>query len=116
VRRPDANWHLRHLYLPRSEIKESTMPPYRFLFEKRRIQRAPSGDALKDVSTEPGYEVVPTEEATALAAYLVSLRADAPLFVAPITVAAAAVSTTNAAAASPTNSVPPASGTNSPTK
>ena len=32
-----------------------------------------------------GYEVVPTEKALALVAYLQSLRADAPLFEAPFT-------------------------------
>jgi cbb3-type cytochrome oxidase cytochrome c subunit len=110
-RLPDPNWHLRHLYSPRAEMKDSTMPPYRFLFEKRLIQRAASTEALKGVSTEPGYEVVPTEDATALAAYLVSLRADAPLFVAPMTIASTAVSTTtNAAVSDSTNAVPSASG------
>jgi len=48
-----------------------------------------------------GYEVVPTPGAVALAAYLTSLRADAPLFVAPLTVASApAAATTNSPASS----------------
>ena len=46
LRLPDANWHLRHLYAPRLHEKGSTMPPYRFLFEKRRIGRSPSPEAL----------------------------------------------------------------------
>jgi hypothetical protein len=32
-----------------------------------------------------GYEVVPTDDAKNLAAYLLSLRADAPLYEAPFT-------------------------------
>ena len=73
------------------------MPPYRFLFEKRKIERHPSPEALVlpgDLAP-PGYEVVPKPAAKALAAYLVSLRADAPLFIAPVTVAAAAPTPTN---------------------
>ena len=46
VRQPDANWHLLHLYAPRLQVKGSTMPPYRFLFEKRRIRLQPSPEAL----------------------------------------------------------------------
>lgn len=91
VRLPDARWHLRHLYAPRAEVKGSVMPPYGFLFERRRIERARSPDALDlppVAAPEPGYEIVPTREARALAAYLVSLQADAPLFVAPLTVPA----------------------------
>ena len=119
VRLPDPKWHLRHLYAPRLEVQGSMMPPYRFLFEKRRIERAPSPDALilpANLAPEPGYEIVPKTEAKALAAYLTSLRADAPLFVAPLTVAeAAAESTTNAPAGSnsATNS---AAATNAPAK
>ena len=82
------------------------MPPYRFLFETRRIQHAPSPEALKGVSADPGFEIIPTEKATALAAYLVSLRADAPLFVAPLTVPAPAVEPgTNNVTSGSTNAV-----------
>jgi len=116
-RLPDPKWHLLHLYAPRLQVKESMMPPYRFLFEKRRIERVRSPDALvlpPELAPEPGYEILPKTEATALVAYLTSLRADAPLFVAPVTVAETAPeSTTNAPAGSITNS--PAA-TNSPAK
>jgi cbb3-type cytochrome oxidase cytochrome c subunit len=87
--RRDANWQLQHLYAPAHEVKGSVMPPYRFLFEKRRIERAPSPDALAmppELAPEPGYEIVPKREARALVAYLLSLRSDAPLFNAPVTV------------------------------
>jgi cytochrome c oxidase cbb3-type subunit 2 len=99
ARRPDAYWHLRHLYAPRLFEQASTMPPYRFLFEKRQIGLAPSPEALvlpAELAPPPGYEILPKPEARALAAYLLSLRADAPLFVAPLTVAS-----TNAAPANP---------------
>ena len=100
LRQPDANRHLRHLYAPRLEVTGSAMPPYRFLFEKRRIERARSPDALElppGLAPGNGYEIVPTQEAKALAAYLISLRADAPLFETPMTVPA--VPETNAPAA-----------------
>jgi cbb3-type cytochrome oxidase cytochrome c subunit len=90
ARLPDARWHLRHLYDPTLEKKDSKMPPHRFLFEKRKIQRSASAEALAltgKAAPEPGYEIVPTAEARALAAYLVSLRTDAPLFVAPYSIA-----------------------------
>ena len=71
----DANWHLRHLYAPQLEVKGSTMPPFRFLFETRRIEKSRSPDALPDdiAPRPPGYEVVPTAEAKSLVGYLLSL-------------------------------------------
>jgi cytochrome c oxidase cbb3-type subunit 2 len=100
MRQPDVNWQLRHLYAPSQEVKGSTMPPYRFLFEKRRIERQRSADALdlKAGQVPPGFEIVPTQEARELVAYLSSLQADAPLFVAPMTVPAAPSAGTNAPA------------------
>jgi cytochrome c oxidase cbb3-type subunit 2 len=88
VRAPDANWQLLHLYAPQSVVKGSAMPPFRYLFEVRRIGREASPDALRlpaEFAPPPGYEVVPTDEVKELAAYLVSLRATVPLYEAPIT-------------------------------
>jgi hypothetical protein len=113
ARLPDANWHLLHLYAPRLTVPNSTMPPFRFLFEKRRIERGPSPDALNglgELAPAPGYEIIPTREAKALAAYLLSLRADAPLFETPLTVPAAP------AAETATNATPGAASTNAPPK
>ncbi len=117
VRWPDINWHLRHLYSPQSEVKGSTMPTYRYLFEKRRVERAPSPDALNlpaGLTPEPGYEIVPKQEARALAVYLTSLQANAPLFVAPLSVPAPppAEASTNAPAGTNTTST----ATNAPSK
>jgi len=104
-RLPDANWHLLHLYDPKM-VPGSPMPPYRFLFEKRRIERVPAPDALVltgDLVPEKGYEIVPGPAARALAAYLTSLQANEPLFESPITVPAPAPAATNAPAGGDTN-------------
>ena len=94
ARLPDANWHLAHLYAPRSKSEGSTMPPYRFLFEKRRINGERSPDALPaELAPDAGYEIAPTAEAKALVAYLLSLRAETPLFDAPLTAPSAAPNT-----------------------
>src|SRR5207248_6425225 len=86
-----------HLYAPQLDVKESTMPPFRFLFAKRKIDRMRSPEAL-DLPVQVGYEIVPKPEGRALAAYLLSLRADAPIFPTPMSVPAP----------------PPAEGTNAP--
>lgn len=49
------------------------MPAYRFLFETRKIVGEPSAKALAGVAPD-GYELVPTERAETLAAYLLSLK------------------------------------------
>ena len=100
----DASWHLLHLYAPAAVVTGSTMPPYRFLFETRKLEfgRPASPEALPltgDLAPPPGYEVVPKPEARALVAYLLSLRANAPLFDAPVTPPVViAAATTNAPA------------------
>jgi cytochrome c oxidase cbb3-type subunit 2 len=88
VREPDLNWQLVHLYAPPSEVKDSTMPPFRYLFVVRKIGAEPSPDALvfpQGYGPSTGYEVVPSPEAKELAAYLLSLRANVPLYDAPFT-------------------------------
>jgi cytochrome c oxidase cbb3-type subunit II len=85
--RADATWQSLHLYAPKSVVKGSTMPPFRYLFEVRKIGATPSPDALKlppEFAPAAGCEVVPKPEAKQLAAYLSSLRASAPLYDAPI--------------------------------
>ena len=88
VRLPDANRQLLHIYAPQTVAKDSMMPSFRFLFETRKIGDVPSPDALqlpKEIAPPAGYEVVPTDEAKQLVAYLLSLRADVPLYDAPFT-------------------------------
>ncbi len=92
----DPNWQLNHLYAPKSVVKDSTMPAYRFLFEKRKIGKVASADALRltgDSAPPAGFEIVPTDKARELVAYLISLRADAPLFESPVTPPPAPVAT-----------------------
>ncbi len=96
----DADWHYRHLYAPASVVENSKMPPYRYLFEKRKAGAEPSPEALKlsgAAAPEDGYEIVPKAEAKALVAYLLNLRAEAPLFESPYTPPPASAPATNAA-------------------
>ena len=88
ARFPDLNLQLVHLYAPQTVATNSAMPPFRFLFEVSKIGEAPSPDALKfpqGFAVPSGCEVVPLPEAKQLAAYLLSLKADAPLYEAPFT-------------------------------
>ncbi len=88
VRLANANVLLQHLYAPKSVTPNSAMPPFKFLFEVRPIGATPSPDALnlpKEFAPASGYEVVPKPEAKQLVGYLLSLRADVPLFEAPFT-------------------------------
>lgn len=53
-------------------------PPYRFLFETRAVAGEPSAHALKlsgKAAPAPGHEVVPSERARTLVAYLQNLNA-----------------------------------------
>ncbi|MBM3835191.1 MAG: hypothetical protein FJ403_18340 [Verrucomicrobia bacterium] len=111
ARQRDPSWHLLHLYNPQSKVNGSTMPPYRFLFEKRKIGRHPSPDALQltgEDAVEPGYEVVPTERARALVAYLLSMDAQFGLFEAPLPVEPKRpdATTNQPSATAPTNAAP----------
>jgi cytochrome c oxidase cbb3-type subunit 2 len=77
---PDVNWHMIHLYNPQTTSEGSIMPPFPFLFQERPIGvQGLSADALKLSGTfapRKGYEVVPTQRAKDLVAYLMSLRLD----------------------------------------
>ena len=82
VRQASAEWHTLHLFNPRIPSKGSVMPPFGFLFERRKIGAHPSPDALKLSGKDApplGYEIVPRPEAQALVQYLLSLRANTPL-------------------------------------
>lgn len=77
-----AAWHHVHLYSPRSINIDSNMPSYRFLYEKRRISAARSGDALQLTGSDAppeGWEIVPTFDAKCLVAYLMALNQSHPL-------------------------------------
>src|SRR6266568_4725430 len=80
-----AAWHHRHLYSPRSmslDSVDSTMPAYKFLYEKHPISGERSADALELSGPDappPGWEIVPTYDASCLVAYLMSLDQSHPL-------------------------------------
>ena len=77
-----AAWHHRHLYSPRNVNRDSDMPAYRFLYEKRPVAGERSADALQLSGPDapaPGWEVVPSYDANCLVAYLMSLDQSHPL-------------------------------------
>lgn len=88
ITRQNVQRQLVHLYNPRLVSPDSNMPGFPFLFEKRRSNGEPSADALSieegTHAPELGYEIVPKQEARALAAYLMSLRVNVSLKEAPI--------------------------------
>ena len=124
ARQRSADWHYRHLYEPRFQEPKSVMPPYRFLFETRKVREGdgvpsdaldPSRKSVVDVVagsrtnwvSAPGAGpsaatdrtvIVPTDQARALVAYLLSLNTEVALFERPLS--AAPASATN-------NLVPP---------
>lgn len=86
ARQPSAMWHHQHLYQPGVVSPGSIMPSYRYLYRLQKIQGQRSANAidLLPPDTAPdGYEVVPTHEAEALVAYLLSLNRNYPLPEAP---------------------------------
>lgn len=113
LRQTNAVWHYTHLYAPRLMSPGSLMPRYPFLFVKQPLARGqkPDPEALPVTPPDAGYQIVRSEDAQNLVAYLLSLQASAPLFEAPLPAApgrAAEAATnappaTNAEAASPTN-------------
>ncbi|HZR06379.1 MAG TPA: cbb3-type cytochrome c oxidase subunit II [Candidatus Udaeobacter sp.] len=77
-----AAWHHVHLYSPRSINLDSNMPSYRFLYRTRRINDAPSSDALQLTGSDAppeGWEIVPTYDAKCLVAYMMALNQSHPL-------------------------------------
>jgi cytochrome c oxidase cbb3-type subunit 2 len=75
VRQPSVVWQYIHLYNPRAVVPESVMPGFDWLFEV--VDRAPAG--VTPVPLPKAYApsagvVVPTRDAEALLAYLLSLK------------------------------------------
>ncbi len=84
--RYDAKWQYRHLYEPGEVTPGSIMPAFRFLFREQPIAGQPSVEALELTGShkpKPGFEIVPTERARILVAYLISLKRNYPLPEAP---------------------------------
>ena len=100
LRQTNALWHLVHLYKPRHLSPGSMMPPYEFLFEERKLEagKKPLAEALPFEGLKQGYQIIPSERAHLLVAYLLNQQAEAPLFEAPVPGAATNVPPGGAAA------------------
>ena len=75
ARQPSETWHYLHLYNPRIVVPDSVMPAYPWLFEV--VDEAGADDVVVPVSGERAPadgQVVATERARALVAYLLSLK------------------------------------------
>lgn len=75
-RQPSLEWHLLHLYNPRSVVEASVMPAYPWLFEEKT---EPGEDDVvlnvpEDFLKDPSKKIVATEKALELVAYLQSLK------------------------------------------
>jgi cytochrome c oxidase cbb3-type subunit II len=105
-------WHHRHLYAPRSmtpDTRDSNMPAYQFLYEKRRINGERSADAVQLTGPDAppsGWEVVPTYDAKCLVAYLMAQDQSHPLK--EVKGAPGAAPAAGSPATSPGGSPPPA--------
>jgi len=80
LRSSDVNWFHRHLYEPTAVAPGSNMPSYRYLYENRKIAGHASANAVVGLTgpyaPKAGYEIVPSEDARLLVAYLLSLKRD----------------------------------------
>jgi cytochrome c oxidase cbb3-type subunit II len=80
LRSSDPNWFHQHLYEPAVVTPGSNMPSYRYLYQNRKIVGQQSANAVIGLTgpyaPKPGYEIVPSEDARLLVAYLLSLKRD----------------------------------------
>lgn len=78
TRQPVADWHLLHLYNPRTVVSASIMPGYPWLFEEKAESEITEDDVVVPVGTDffdkEGKKVVAGERALQLVAYLQSLK------------------------------------------
>ncbi len=81
-RLPDLDWHLIHLYDPRSLNEWSTMPAFPYLFDRKRQEDVNAGDHVIRIPgprAPKGVVIVAKAEALALADYLISLKRQYPI-------------------------------------
>jgi cytochrome c oxidase cbb3-type subunit 2 len=81
-RLPSVEWHLLHLYDPRAVNEWSTMPAFPWLFIEREAGQLVPGEkplALPPSRRVAGKDIVPSEDALALVAYLISLNRTYPV-------------------------------------
>lgn len=77
-RQPSEEWHLLHLYQPRAVVEHSIMAPYPWLFEVKDSSDITEDDRVIGIPEKyrknKTGEIVATEDALALVAYLKSLK------------------------------------------
>jgi len=81
-RLPSIDWHLIHLYDPRSLNSWSTMPAFPFLFEERRPEDVMPNDRVVRIPgprAPKGVVIIAKAEAIALSEYLLSLKRQYPV-------------------------------------
>lgn len=101
----DEHWLYRHLFYPKANRPDTNMPSYRHLFTYRKVVGQPSDRVIlapdekgemapwnfkgvpSSIKPEKGYQVLVSDEARALAAYLKSLDRSTPLEPSGVTVA-----------------------------
>jgi len=86
TREADNNFY-KHLYDPQWEGKSSHMPPFRYLFRERSLDKDVLAGAREIVIEKEGSSrvaIIPTAKARALLAYMKSLRTDKKLPEAPL--------------------------------
>ncbi|MFA5668960.1 MAG: cbb3-type cytochrome c oxidase subunit II [Balneolaceae bacterium] len=82
-RQSSDDWHLMHLYNPRSVVEASVMPSYPWLFSEKEEGTIKNEERIVNVPEKyynrPGYKLVANKEALQLVAYLKALKlADLP--------------------------------------
>jgi cytochrome c oxidase cbb3-type subunit 2 len=79
-RQPSRDWHLAHLYQPRSVSPGSVMPAYPYLFEVKPEAQVLASEVTvpvkPDFAPPEGQVVVATDEALQLYRYLMTLKLD----------------------------------------
>ena len=77
-RQPSEDWHLLHLYNPRSVVSASVMPSYPWLFKEVDSNSVKEGEKViavpKEFFNKPGKKIVATEDALLLVEYLKALK------------------------------------------
>lgn len=80
-RQPSDDWHLLHLYNPRSVVETSIMPSYPWLFSEKAENEIQDDDrvinAPEKYFSRSGYKLIANEDALSLVAYLKSLKLSA---------------------------------------
>lgn len=74
-RQPSKDWHHLHFYNPRILVKWSIMPRFSFLYEEISSDESPAENAIR-IPGENDQWIVPSQEAEALVAYMLSLKRD----------------------------------------